>query len=935
MGADGSDRRTHTAPLLGRANEERALLQLIEAVRAGESRVLVISGEPGVGKSALLDHLAARAAAADCRVARAFGVESEVELAYAGLHQLCRPMLNRVDHLPAPQKDALETALGLRAGPPPDRFLVGLAALSLLSDVAAERPLVCIVDDRQWIDTASTQAMEFVARRLAADSVGFVVASRDQGDALTKFPRLVVQGLSQDDARALLDSVLVAPLDGRVRDRIVAETRGNPLALLELPRGFSPAELAGGFGLPDAQPLSGRIQESFERQIEALPELTRRLLRLAAADSSGDPLMLWRAAEFLGISAEAVDPALEVGLLDFGTHVQFRHPLVRSAAYRSASLLERRELHGALAAVTDRAVDPDRRAWHLAQVAAGPDETVALELEVSAGRAQRRGGMAAAAAFLERAALLTPDPARRRGRLLAAAQSKSDAGDLDAAMRMLVSVEAGPIDTHTAAELELLRGRIALERRHGNEAAQLLLGAARSLEVVSLERAREAYLDALIAALWASYINSPLVCEAGTAARRAPPAPHPQRPIDELLDALALRVTDGYASGAASMRRALEVGLALNNRQDPSDRWLWFAGGRIFQMIAMDLWDDQSWHALATGHVDLARTTGAMMHLNFALHYLARIEILSGNLTAADRLVEEDRLMAQATGRTPIADTAMLLAAWRGEDQRALHLIEATANEAKARGAERLDSLAAYAGAILHNGFGRSALAFEAAVAVFEREPIGYGSHVAPELAEAAARVGDDRTLAATLDWLNERVRATPTAWARGVELRVRAFSSGGRVADACYRESIQLLSQTRIRLQLARGHLVYGEWLRRENRRADARDQLRTAYELLIAMGANAFAARAGRELRATGETVHRAVDVPSHLLTAQEHQVALLARDGLSNPEIGARLFVSPRTAQYHLKKVFTKLGITSRTQLHLVLPGDNPETSSRRSE
>jgi DNA-binding CsgD family transcriptional regulator len=534
--------------------------------------------------------------------------------------------------------------------------------------------------------------------------------------------------------------------------------------------------------------------------------------------------------------------------------------------------------------------------------------------------------MAAAAAFLERAALLTPEPARRSDRLLAAAQSKSDAGDLDAALEMLVSAEAGPIDVRQAAELELLRGRIALEQRHGNEAARLLLHAAERLESADVNRAREAHLDALVAALWASDMRSPLVREAAEAARRAPPAQSPPRPIDELLDALALRVTDGHQRAAPALTRVLKLGLALNQRQNPSDRWLWLSGGRIFQMIAMDLWDDESWHALAAGHVDLARSTGAMMHLTFALNYLARIEILAGNLVAADRLVEEDRLLAQATGQPPILDTAMILAAWRGHDDEASHLVEVITAEGRTQGAERLVSLAAYATAILHNGFGRSEAALEAAMLVFEREPIGYGSHVVPELAEAAARLGQAKILSALLDWLEERVPATPTGWARGVEARIRAFASGGHEADAYYRESIELLGRTRIHLQSARGHLVYGEWLRREDRRTEARKQLRIAYDLLTAMGAAAFAERARRELRATGEVVRPRVDVTDRLLTAQEGQVAWLARDGLSNPEIGARLYISPRTVQYHLKKVFTKLGITSRTQLHLVLPDDN---------
>ena len=901
----------------------RVLAQVTESVRAGESKVLVVRGEPGVGKTALLDYLARHASG--CQVARAIGVQSEMELAFAGLHQLCGPMLNRLSRLPEPQRVALQTAFGLSAGPAPDRFLVGLAVLGLLSEVAGERPLICLVDDQQWLDSASAQALEFVARRLAADPVGLVFATRDPSDGLAAFPALAVEGLQEGDARALLDTVQLGPLDARVRDLIVAETRGNPLALLELPRGFTPAELAGGFGLPGARRLPGRIEESFRRQIEGLPDQTQRLLQLAAADSSGDPLLVWRAAGQLGIPVPAGESAVEAGLIEFGAQIRFRHPLVRSAAYRSASIQERQKAHRALGAVTDSNLDPDRRAWHLAQAALGPDEQVAGELERSAVRAQRRGGLAAAAAFLERAAMLTPDPVGRTQRLLAAARAKSDAGALDAAKGLLVGVEAGPVDARHAAEIELLRGQIALDQRRGGDAHRLLLNAARRLQPFSVDVARAAHLDALVAAVWANDLGSPHVREAAEAARNAPRVPAPPRVLDVLLDAVALRVTEGYAKAAPALTRALNMVLTLDVGSGESDRWLWLAGGRISQIIAMELWDYESWHALASGQVQFSRSTGALMHLAFALNYQARVHILAGNLLAADRLIQEDHLVAEATGNQPIADTAMMLAAWRGHEQEASDLIDATSREATARGAERLASLAAYASAVLHNGFGRSADAYAAARRAFAREPMGFGSHIVPELAEAAARTGDTQGLAAVLEWLSERTRATPTEWLQGIEFRVRALLSVGEAAEQYYLESIERLSRTRVRAQLARAHLLYGEWLRRENRRADAREQLRTAHEMLDAMGAKAFAERARNELLATGETVRKRVIESSHALTAQESQVARLAREGLTNPEIGARLFISSRTVQYHLRKVFTKLGIKSRTQLHQVLPSD----------
>ena len=476
--------------------------RLIESVRAGESRALVVRGEPGMGKTALLDYTAGQARG--CQVVRAVGVQSEMELAFAAVHQLCTPTLNRLERLPEPQRDALRTAFGVSAGPAPDRFLVALAVLSLLSDAAGKRPLICLVDDQQWLDRASAQVLAFVARRLAAEPVGLIFAARFPGDELAGLPLLTVEGLREGDARALLDSVLTGPLDVRVRDQIVAETRGNPLALLELPRGVSPAQLAGGFGLPGVVPLTGRIEESFRRQLDVLPVATQRLLQLAAADPAGQPLVVWRAAEQLGIHAEAATPAIEAGLVEFGAHVRFRHPLVRSAAYRSASLRDRQAVHRALAEVTDLQIDPDRRAWHRAQAASGPDEDVAAELERSASRAQARGGLAAAAAFLERAAMLTPEPGRRAQRLLAAARAKRDAGALDAALGLLVAVKAGPLDALPTAEVQHLRGEIAFDQRRGTDAGQLLLGAARQLEPLNAGLARETHLESLIAAMWAA-----------------------------------------------------------------------------------------------------------------------------------------------------------------------------------------------------------------------------------------------------------------------------------------------------------------------------------------------------------------------------------------------------------------------------------------------
>jgi DNA-binding CsgD family transcriptional regulator len=908
--------------LLGRRSESEALDRLLGAVRAGQSRALVVRGDPGAGKTALLDYLVEHASG--CRVARVAGVQSEMELAFAGVHQLLAPMLDHLERLPGPQRAALATAFGLSPGSAPDRFLVGLAVLSLLSEVADERPLVCVVDDEQWLDRASAQVLAFVARRLVAESVALVFAARVPSDEVAGLPELLVEGLGEGDARALLEGVVTGPLDPGVRDQLVSEARGNPLALLELPRGVTPAELAGGFGLPSVVPLAGRIEESFRRRLDALPADTCALLLVAAADPVGDPLLVWRAAGRLGIGTEAATPAADAGLLEVGARVRFRHPLVRSAVYRSASVQERRDVHGALAEVTDPEVDPDRRAWHRAQATPGPDEDVAAELERSAGRAQARGGLAAAAAFLERAAMLTPDPARRGQRLLAAARAKRDAGALEAALGLLVAVEAGPLDALRTAEVEHLRGQIAFDQRRVGDAARLLLSTAKRLEPLDAGLARETHLEALGTAIWAgSADGSGGVGEAAEAARAAPPGPDPPRVVDVLLDAFALRLTEGYAAAAPLLTRALKLVLALDVASGEAGRWLWLTGRRAGAIIALELWDYESWHALVARQTQVARDTGALVQLQLALNILAWTHLVAGELTAAAQLFEEDRLIAEATGNPPIAYNEMLLAAWRGREAQASELIEATLQAPTAGGLGVIS--ASYASSVLNNGLGRYDAARDAAWRAFERDPVAYGPFLVPELAEAASRTGDLALVRAALGWLSERTRVTSSEWALGIEARVHALLSGGNTAERRYRESIARLGRTRLRAELARSHLLYGEWLRRENRRLDAREQLRTAHEMFAAMGAEAFAGRARRELLATGETVRKRTVETRGELTAQEAQIARLARDGLSNPEIGTRLFISVRTVQYHLHKVFTKLDIRSRSQLDRVLPSD----------
>jgi DNA-binding CsgD family transcriptional regulator len=897
------------------------LAGLAAAVRAGESRVLVVRGEAGVGKTALMDYLAGQAQG--CRVVHVAGVQSEIEFAFAGLHQLLAPMLGRLEQLPGPQREALRTVFGISAGPPPDRFLVALAVLSLLAETAGERPLVCVIDDQQWLDRASAQALGFVARRLVADPVGLVFAARVPGEELTGLPELEVEGLAEGDARALLDTALTGPLDTRVRDQIVAEAGGNPLALLELPRGMTSAELAGGFGLPGAGSLTGRIEDSFRRQLDALPAQTRRLLLLAAADPSGDPSLVWRAAGRLGLPVQATVPAVEAGLAEFGARVRFRHPLVRSVAYRSASFQERQQVHQVLAEATDPVADPDRRAWHRAQAADGPDEEVAAELERSAVRAQARGGLAAAAAFLERAARLTVDPARLVERTLAAAQASMQAGAFDKALGLLVMAEAWPLDEFASARVDLIRAQIAFASGLGSDAPPLLLKAASRLEPLNLDLARETYLDAWGAAIFAGRVAGGDLLEISRAARALPRSLQPG-PVELLLDGLALLITDGLAAAAPTLRRAVSIFAGADISVGDGLRWGWMA------MAATNaLWDDDGQRAVLARHLQIIRSVGALDRLPIYLAAMGSAAVWSGDFAAAASVIAEADAVSEATGTRIAPFAAMLLDSFRGNQAEVTPLIQATIAQAGAGGQGIAVTYANWAAAILYNGLGRYADALTAAVKASEDTPELYVSMWAlPELIEAAVRSGNPQLAVGAYERLAETARAGGTDFGLGIEARSHALVSEGGSADGLYREAIDLLGRTQLRPELARAHLLYGEWLRRQGHRSQARDQLRTAHGMFDEIGMEGFAERARRELLATGETARKraaqaAVDA-SRELTAQEAQVARLARDGLSNPEIGARLFISSHTVQYHLSKVFAKLGITSRGQLHRVLAG-----------
>ena len=876
-----------------------------------------------MGKSALLGYLSGRVAG--WHVARAAGVESEMELAYAGLHQLCAPMLDHLDRLPVPQREALATVFGRSAAPAPDRFLVGLATLTLFAEVAEQQPLVCIVDDGQWLDHASAQILGFVARRLLAERMVVVCAARTGAgdDVLAGLPVLPVHPLGDSDARALLLASVPGPIDAAVCAQIVTESHGNPLALLELPRTWNVAGLAGGFGLPSSQPVAGRIEQSYVRRLQLLPSDTQLLVLTAAAEPLGNPVLLHRAARMLGIDIAAAGPARDGGLLELGGRVEFAHPLARSAAYRSAAAGDRRRVHRALADATVAETDPDRRAWHRARATPGPDEEVAAELERSAGRAQARGGVAAAAAFLQRSAELTVDPARRAERVLAAAEASLQAGAFAAALGLVVTAEAGPLDEFQRARVDLLRGHVAFASGSLSDAPPLLLKAARQFEPFDLGLARETYLTAWGAAFVAAgrAAGRGVLLEICRAVRALPPRPDGPLPLDLLLDGLALLTTDGHAAAIPTLQRAGRA-LADISVEDVL-RWGWMATA-----ASNAVWDNDGTIVISARQVRLVRDAGALAELPLYLSALGLASAWTGDFAAAAALAAEANSVAAATGSRSAPYTLLRLRALQGR------LAEASAAiEQVAAGGIGVAIYAHWAAAVQYNGLARyeeaAAAARQATSNTFE---YWVSVWALPELVEAAMRVGEVELARDALERLAETTQPAGTYLALGIEARSRALLTSGDSADLLYREAIERLGRTEVRPELARARLLYGEWLRREGRRVGAREQLRAAYDLFTAIGMEAFAERAGRELLATGEKVRKRSPDTREELTPQEGQIARLARDGLSNPEIGAQLFVSARTVEWHLGNVFAKLGITSRRQLQTALPEDGRLTGTR---
>ncbi|CAM5697819.1 helix-turn-helix transcriptional regulator [Streptomyces canus] len=916
MGRDGA-----RAGLVGRRNECQYLDRLLAETRAGQSGVLVVRGEAGIGKTELLNYLVERAIG--CRIVRAAGVQSEMELSYAGLHQLCAPLLSHLDDLPEPQQNALRTAFGMRAGDAPDRFLVGLATLSLLAGAVGDEPLVCLVDDAQWLDRVSAQTLEFVARRLLAESVLLVLAVRESGprEAFTDLRELPVHGLSDRDSRRLLDSVLTGPLDRRVRNRIVAETRGNPLALLELPRGMTAVELAGGLAGIEPRPLSRQIENGFLRRVQSLPAETQQLLLIAAAEPVGDVALLRRAAERLGISVGTAEASAETsGLISFGAWVRFRHPLVRSAAYRAADFEQRQRVHKALADSIDARFDPEPRVWHLASATTGPDEAVAAELERTAGRAQLRGGIATAAAFLQRATELTSDPARRGPRALAAAQAKYQAGAFDVARELVDAAELSHLDEVGSAQAMLLRGQIMSVSKSASAGLPLLLKAAERLQSFDAKLARETYRDAIYAALTAGRLAAGDVRDVAEAVLSAPPLTHPATREDLLLQGVARVITEGYAAGAPVLMEA--VAAFRTEEVAPEDGLGWLP---LVCRMAHTTWDFDGWSELSARLVDMGRGTGALAVLPSSLLLRLSNRAFAGDLRGADSLVAEANAIGEATGSSFFAHYgALVLEPFKGRESTTFQAIEALTQDSRLQDEGKVTTATQWALAVLYNGLGR----YEEAYASAERgcenpQELGLSLQSRVELVEAAVRLGRTTGAAEAVRTIEEMAQASKTTWALGISAATRALVSDGRAAEDLHREAIELLDRTQARMDSARARLRYGEWLRSEGRPADARERLSEAHEVLSEAGAEAFAERARRELQAAGAKVRKRASVAPAVLTPKEVEIARLAKEGFTNPEIGARLFLSPHTVEWHLRKVFTKLGISSRKEITSVRP------------
>ena len=908
--------------IIGHCAEKLALGELLDRVRAGMSRVLVLRGEPGIGKSALLDHAVERAG--DLQVLRTVAAESETRVGFAALHQLLMPLLGGVDRLPDPQRRALEVAFGSVSGPPADPFRVGLAVLTLLSDAAERRPVLCVVDDAQWLDGPSADVLSFAARRLLDDRVGMLFALQEISEPTPRFralPALRIAGLPRRDAHGLLAAAVDQPLDRAVAERIVAETGGNPLALLEVTRALTATQRSGDTPLPEPLPLGHRLDGAFVRPVRELPPDTQALLLLAAADHPGWGNRLWKAAAAMGIAESVATPAEAAGLAVFWPEVRFGHPLVRSAVYHGATPARRRQLHRALAAASDPKLDADARAWHLAKAALGPDERVAAEQEAAAERARLRGGYAVAAALLERAALLTPDQWRRAERRLLAAEADLLAGAADRADALLARALPGLSDPLSRAQAVRMAGMIQLVRGQPAEASSTLLRAAKDLRPRDARSARQALLSALEATVSAGWSASHTVLhEIARTADELSGIDSPEAsPADVLLTGYTTLVTTGYVAAVPGLRRAVGMFLAEDVDVEVSLQRLGLA-----VIAAGGLWEDDALDRLTTRWVQLARDSGAKSRLAVALRYRGCFaDAPSGRLAAARAATAEAVELAEATGKPGLVGPCgvrenVLALALSGREAQTRATAAALIRAGTDRNAPGLALFAAYSLGILELGLGD----YQAAVSHLQQvgshnDPL-LGTHALPELVEAAVRAGRLNLAESACSRFGRQAQASGTPLALGLLARSQALLAAPGPAQALYEEAIGYLGRSRTSPQLARAHLLYGEWLRRQRRRREARDHLRIAHDMLDAIGLDGFATRARVELGATGEHARKRDSGVTEQLTPQEAQIAALVSRGEANRDIAAQLVISPSTVEYHLRKVFRKVGVSSRTQL-----------------
>jgi DNA-binding CsgD family transcriptional regulator len=893
--------------------------------------VLVLRGPAGIGKTSLLD--AAVANATDFASSCVAGVESEIALGFAAVHQLLLPFLDRVGDLPEPQRHALESVFGLADHGPPDPLLVFLAVLTLLDSAATDQPLLLVIDDAHWLDDESARVLAFVARRLHADPIVMLVALREPETRATNpfdvLPQLEIPGLADAGSRALLEDAAGGRIDPDVADRLFAATQGNPLALSEFVAGLDPQQLEGNAPLPEPLPVRRMLQDQYASRTRELPSAARSLLLLASAERFGDPALLHRAANALGVSwHEGVASIEAAGLATFTPAASFRHPLVRSAVYHSATPSECRRVHQALADALVGDEDVDRRNWHLSAAAAAPDEDIAATLECSAARVFQRGGTQAAAEFFMRAADLTPDPARKIDRLLAAVRMRSAEGGGTRAQALLDGVMARVRDGRQRAEAEWTQGLIWLGAGRARDALRVLARAVSSIEHYDDGMPLHALITAENAVLYGESLSERSLAHtiSRTALHLLSQASTLQ-PAEDLVRGIAIRLTDGHVAAAPVIRAAL-VGLRERAENDDGARLMPDAHehGAMLHLLAVNaacaVLDDVALDLATRSWVEFGRRTRTLTTLPIALDLRSVCDVFAGRFRAAESaILEADDILSFTGARALIGESGvgrLFLEAYRGDEPAARAIAQRRSEDARERGNGVDLDQSHLALAVLGVGMGRYAEALDHCREIEAHDSVAISMLGFPLLIEAAERCDDLATANAAHDRFSECAAASATEWALGLVASTRALLAADEAAEAHYAEALERLAATSAAVDLARVQLLYGEWLRRARRRRDARVPLRTALDFFQRIGAGAFAERTRRELAATGEHSRPRSDATRDMLTAQEAQIAHLVAEGMTNPQIAAQIYISKSTVEYHLRKIYRKLGVTTRTQL-----------------